>query len=90
MATPSPSPLTPTPPATQVIGNFEKVASPNGQTNEFVPFNYMGMFNQQQSPVKLTPLNEDLGLEFDGVTTLRNNESTRHFVKTSESNGGYY
>lgn len=91
MATPSPSPLTPTPPATAqhvVLNSFENIPSPNHNIHtELSPFNYLEVYSSQQSPVKLTPLTDDLALDYcnataDGVTPLKNNVNTRQFIKT--------
>lgn len=79
MATPSPSPLTPTPPTTQSsLGSFEKIPSPPKQeieSGDLTSFAYLSMYRQeqQQSPVKLTPLYDDLALDF--------------YPDTSEGNG---
>lgn len=89
MATPSPSPLTPTPPSTAqhiVLSSFENIPSPNNNIqNELSPFNYLEMYSSQQSPVKLTPLSEDLALDFcsaGSVTPLKTSVNTRQFIKT--------
>lgn len=91
MATPSPSPLTPTPPSTTqhiVFSAYENIPSPNNNIqNELSSFNYLEMYNSQHSPVKLTPLSEDLALDFDSttagpVTPLKTSINTRQFIKT--------
>lgn len=87
MATPSPSPLTPTPPSTQMmVGPYEKIPSPNNiQSNELSPFSYLGMYSNQQSPVKLTSLNEHLALDYGsapGISPIKSNDSTRQYIKT--------
>lgn len=87
MATPSPSPLTPTPPTTQSsIGSFEKIPTPPKQeieSGDLASFAYLSMYSQErQSPVKLTPLTDDLALDFYPATS--EGENDRQLFKTRE------
>lgn len=87
MATPSPSPLTPTPPATQSsIGSFEKIPSPPKheiENRDLASFAYLSMYPQDQhSPVKLTPLTDDLALDF--YAAAPEGEADKQMFKTRE------
>lgn len=93
MATPSPSPLTPTPPTTQSsIGSYEKVPTPPKreiESGDLASFAYLSMYPQeQQSPVKLTPLTDDLALDFYPATS--EGESDRQMFKTREFFNFYF
>lgn len=84
MTTPSPSPLTPTPPATQSsVGSFDKVPSPKqeAESANLASFTYLTMYPPgQQSPVKLTPLTDDLSLDFCPAADDR----SRQMIRTRE------
>lgn len=81
MATPSPSPLTPTPPATQSsIGSFEKLPSPKSEIEHgaLASFSSFAYLTGKQSPVKLMPLSDDLALDFCPTS----DDGNRHMFKT--------
>ncbi|XP_050499620.1 myb-related protein B isoform X2 [Diabrotica virgifera virgifera] len=81
--TPSPTP--------QMSSVYERInPSPPQQaqnSNEPVSFNFISMYGNQTSPVKLTPMNDDALSDFDmgfyqspGVTPLKT--TNRHFIKS--------
>lgn len=87
MATPSPSPLTPTPPTTQSsIGSFEKLPSPpkhEAESGDLTSFAYLSVYPpEQHSPVKLTPLTDDLALDF--YTATSEDQTDGQIYKTRE------
>lgn len=81
-ATPSPGPLTPTP-THMLVGTFETAErSPAIKTEPeqgHVQFQYLNMYNAKSSPIKLIPLNDDLGLD---IRPLKGAELNRQFIKT--------
>lgn len=93
ITTPSPSPLTPTPPTTQTsIGSYEKATAPSPpkreiESSDLAAFTYLMYPPGQQSPVKLTPLTDDLALDFYAATTASTteNEGDRQIFKTRKS-----
>lgn len=95
--TPSPGPLTPTS-SQVVVGNFDvyqnhhQSGSPPQihNNNEPVSYNFTNLYQNQTSPVKLTPMNDDAASDFDiasfydspGVSPLKT--SNRQFIKASK------
>lgn len=81
---PQSQPLNPTPPTTQSsIGSFEKLPSPKHEidSGDLASFAYLNMYHPsgQHSPVKLTPLSDDLALDFCPPSS---DDGTRQMFKT--------
>lgn len=86
--TPSPGPMTPTP-SQVVVNNFDRYKSspPQSQNNnDPLSFNFVSMYPNQPSPVKLTPMNDDAMSDLDmgfynspGISPLKTNN--RQFIK---------
>lgn len=70
-----------------VVGTFDPAeSSPTIKTQHkrgHVQFQYLNMYNSQGSPIKLIPLNDDLGLDLESsIRPLKGTEFNRHFIKT--------
>ncbi|KAJ8957647.1 hypothetical protein NQ318_017539 [Aromia moschata] len=83
--TPSPGPNTPTP---QHVNSLERLdpSPPQPSNNELPSFNYISVYPNQPSPVKLIPMNDDAMSDFDmgfynspGISPLKVNN--RQFIK---------
>ncbi|XP_025832745.1 myb-related protein B isoform X2 [Agrilus planipennis] len=84
-ATSSPSPLTPSVTPT-LIHSYERQTSPspalpNQSNKEFSPFQFLSIYAGQTSPVKLTPLNDDLGFDVAPISGLKHSEFSRQYIE---------
>lgn len=90
MGAPTPSPT----PQQTILNSVERVNPSPPQTtqnnNDLPSFDYINVYGNQSSPVKLIPMNDDAMSDFDvgyynspGVSPLKMN--SRQFIKASKS-----